>query len=74
MLDEWYKYMQTYNINSPSLYEKLKLPNSQKKLIGQRQRIEIIKKTVKLYFSADEKLTEKNFDIDHFICWNFLRY
>ena len=26
---------------------------------------------MKCIFSG-EKLTEKNFDIDHFICWNFL--
>ena len=74
VLDEWYKYMQTYNINSPSLYEKLKLPNLKRNSLDKERKlwIEIIKKkTVKCIFS-EEKLTEKNFDIDHFICWNFL--
>ena len=74
VLNEWFKYMQTYNVNSPSLYEKLKLPNLKRNSLDTERKlwVEIIKKNeVKCIFSG-EKLTEKNFDIDHFICWNFL--
>ena len=74
VLNEWFKYMQTYNVNSPSLYEKLRLPNLKRNSLDKERKlwVEIIKKNeVKCIFSG-EKLTEKNFDIDHFICWNFL--
>ena len=76
VLDEWYKYMQHQNINSPNLYEKLKFPQF-KRISLDKQRIlwkKIIDQNeVKCIFSK-QILTNSNFEIDHFICWNFLNH
>ena len=45
VLDEWYKYMQYQNRNSPSLYEKLKFPEFQRNSLEKQRKFwkEIIK-------------------------------
>jgi hypothetical protein len=76
VLDEWYKYMQYQNRNSPSLYEKLKFPKFQRGSLDKQRKFwkKIIKQhEIKCIFT-NEILNEDNFDIDHFICWNFLAH
>ena len=76
VLDEWYKYMQYQNRNSPSLYEKLKFPEFQRNSLEKQRKFwkKIIKRhEIKCIFT-NETLNINNFDIDHFICWNFLAH
>ena len=76
VLNEWHGYMQYQNRNSPSLYNKLKFPEFQRSSLDKQRKFwkQIIKQeNIKCIFSG-EKLTENNFDIDHFICWNFLAH
>lgn len=74
VLDEWYEYMKYQNRNSPSLYEKLKFPEFQRNSLEKQRKFwkEIVKHhEIKCIFT-NETLNINNFDIDHFICWNFL--
>ena len=76
VLDEWFRYMQLENRNSPSLYNKLKFPEFQRNSLDKQRKFwkKIINKhEIKCIFT-DEILTIDNFDIDHFICWNFLAH
>lgn len=76
VLDEWYKYMQYQNRNSPSLYEKLKFPDFKRNSLDKQRKIWklIIKNNSLRCIFSGELLTEDNFDIDHFVCWNFLAH
>jgi len=76
ILSEWHQYMQLHNSNTPSLYQKLKLPDYKRNSLDRDRKFwkAIIKKypnQIKCIYS-DQILTNSNFDIDHFICWNFL--
>lgn len=76
VLNEWYKYMQYQNRNSPSLYDKLKFPELQRNSLDKQRKFwkKIINKhKIKCIFT-DKILTIENFDMDHFICWNFLAH
>ena len=76
VLDEWFQYMQHQNRNSPSLYNKLKFPEFQRNSLDKQRKFwkKIINKhEIKCIFT-NEVLTTNNFDIDHFICWNFLAH
>ena len=68
--------MRYQNRNSPSLYDKLKFPEFQRNSLDKQRKFwkKIINKhKIKCIFT-DEILTIDNFDIDHFICWNFLAH
>ena len=76
ILSKWHQYMQLHNPNTPSLYQKLKLPDYKRNSLDRDRKFwkAIIKKypnQIKCIYS-DQTLTNNNFDIDHFICWNFL--
>lgn len=78
VLDGWHKYMQYQNKNTPSLYEKLKFPELKRISLDKHRKFwkELILKNkgqIKCIFS-NKILTINNFDIDHFICWNFLAH
>ena len=76
VLNEWHQYMQYQNRNSPSLYQKLRFPELQRNSLDKQRKFwkKIINKhEIKCIFSK-QILTENNFDIDHFICWNFLAH
>ena len=76
VLDEWYKYMQNQNRNSPSLYEKLKFPEFQRNSLDKQRKFwkKIINNNEVRCIFSKKILTENNFDVDHFICWNFLAH
>ena len=78
VLDEWHKYMQYQNKNTPSLYEKLKFPELKRNSLDKQRKFwkELILNNdgqIKCIFS-NTILTVNNFDVDHFICWNFLAH
>ena len=76
VLDEWFQYMKYQNRNSPSLYDKLKFPEFQRNSLDKQRKFwkKIINKhKIKCIFT-DKILTIYNFDLDHFICWNFLAH
>jgi len=76
VLDEWHKYMQRQNVNSPNLYEKLKFPLFKRNSLDKQRNFwkKIISKhKIKCIFTK-QILTVNNFEIDHFICWNFLNH
>lgn len=74
VLNKWYGYMQVQNINTPALYEKLKFPDPQRGSLEKQKKFwkQVIKNNEVRCIFSKEKLTENNFAIDHFICWNFL--
>lgn len=76
VLHEWYKYMQYQNRNTPSLYNKLKFPEFQRTSLDKQRKFwkKIIKKNTIRCIYSNQILNENNFDIDHFICWNFLAH
>ena len=65
--------MQHQNRNSPSLYEKLKFPELQRGSLEKQRKFwkKIINKHKINCIFTGEVLTNDNFDVDHFICWNF---
>ena len=68
--------MQNQNRNSPSLYEKLKFPEFQRNSLDKQRKFwkKIINKNEVRCIFSNKILTVNNFDIDHFICWNFLAH
>ena len=76
ILSGWQQYMQLYNLGTPSLNQKLKFPDYKRNSLDRTRKFwkAIIKKypdQIKCIYS-NQILTDDNFDIDHFICWNFL--
>ena len=68
--------MQRQNVNSPNLYEKLKFPLFKRSSLDKQRNFwkKIISKhKIKCIFTK-QILTGNNFEIDHFICWNFLNH
>lgn len=74
LVHEWAKYMNLYNPGIENLIGKLKYPDLKRESLSYNRNFwkKIIhKKSIKCIFT-NKKLENLDFDIDHYICWNYL--
>ena len=74
LVHEWAKYMKLYNPGIENLIGKLKYPDLKRESLTYNRNFwkKIIhNKNIKCIFT-NKKLENSDFDIDHYICWNYL--